>query len=99
MDVQDLSEMPLHQVPFFDENRFVSPWNFEPGVHPDTMSKSVYIHDVTLRDGEQTPGVVWKNDERIRIALALDEIGVQEIEVGMPIVPDVAAVTRQLTSM
>jgi methanogen homocitrate synthase len=99
MVVKDLPEMPLHNVPFFDDNRFVSPWNFEPGVHPATMSKSVYIHDVTLRDGEQTPGVVWKNDERIRIALALDEIGVQEIEVGMPIVPEVAATIRQLIDM
>ncbi len=99
MSVKDLPEMPLRNAPFFDDNRFVSPWNFEPGVHPAGMSKSVYIHDVTLRDGEQTPGVVWKNDERIRIALALDEIGVQEIEVGMPIVPAVAATTRQLIDM
>ncbi len=99
MTVNELAEMPLRGQPFFDEGRFVSPWNFVPGIHPASMSKFVYIHDVTLRDGEQTPGVVWKDDERVRIAEALAEIGVQEIEVGMPIVPEVRKVTRRLLKM
>ena len=44
----------------------------------------VYIDDTTLRDGEQTAGVVFANQEKIRIAKLLDEIGVRQIEAGIP---------------
>jgi homocitrate synthase NifV len=44
----------------------------------------VYIDDTTLRDGEQTAGVVFANKEKIRIAKLLDEIGVAQIEAGIP---------------
>ena len=45
---------------------------------------AVYIDDTTLRDGEQTAGVVFSNHEKIRIARLLDEVGVHQIEVGIP---------------
>ncbi|MEA1961654.1 MAG: homocitrate synthase [Bacillota bacterium] len=45
----------------------------------------VFIVDTTLRDGEQTAGVVFSNDEKIRIAKYLDEIGVDQIEAGIPV--------------
>lgn len=44
----------------------------------------VYIDDTTLRDGEQTAGVVFSNEEKIEIARMLDEIGVDQIEAGIP---------------
>ena len=44
----------------------------------------VMIDDTTLRDGEQTAGVVFANQEKIRIARLLDEIGVDQIEAGIP---------------
>ncbi len=44
----------------------------------------VRIDDTTLRDGEQTAGVVFANKEKIRIARLLDEIGVDQIEAGIP---------------
>jgi homocitrate synthase NifV len=43
-----------------------------------------YLVDTTLRDGEQTAGVVFASQEKVRIAKLLSEIGVQEIEVGSP---------------
>jgi|SRR5271157_352195 len=46
----------------------------------------VEICDVTLRDGEQTPGVSFTKDEKIEIARKLDEIGVEVIEAGFPVV-------------
>ncbi len=74
-------------APYFTEAWWVSPMNFAPEAYPARIQEhSIYIHDVTLRDGEQSPGVAFKEDERIRIAEALDDVGVHRIEVGMPIV-------------
>ncbi len=44
----------------------------------------VYIDDTTLRDGEQTAGVVFANEEKIHIAKMLSRMGVHQIEVGIP---------------
>ena len=45
----------------------------------------VRIFDTTLRDGEQTPGVSLTPDEKLRIAIKLDELGVDVIEAGSAI--------------
>ena len=45
----------------------------------------VIIFDTTLRDGEQSPGASMNQDEKLRIALALEEMGVDVIEAGFPI--------------
>ena len=47
--------------------------------------QNIRIVDTTLRDGEQTAGVVFANKEKIRIARFLDEIGVHQIEAGVPV--------------
>lgn len=46
--------------------------------------KEVFIVDTTLRDGEQTAGVVFANDEKVAIASMLSELGVDQLEVGIP---------------
>lgn len=45
----------------------------------------IKLVDTTLRDGEQTAGVVFSKPEKIQIARLLDEIGVHQIEVGIPV--------------
>ncbi len=42
------------------------------------------ILDTTLRDGEQTPGLVFSLKEKVRILELLDTIGIPEVEVGIP---------------
>jgi len=62
----------------------VSPYCFESEVRVNwQLPKQITIHDVTLRDGEQTPGVVFRKEEKLKIAHALAEAGVQRIEGGM----------------
>ena len=46
--------------------------------------EAVKIVDTTLRDGEQTAGVVFSNQEKIDIARMLNDIGVHQIEAGIP---------------
>ena len=47
---------------------------------------NIEICDVTLRDGEQTPGVSFSCEEKVKIATKLDEIGIEVIEAGFPAV-------------
>src|SRR5437016_1226205 len=46
----------------------------------------VRIFDTTLRDGEQTPGVSITPEQKVQIAIKLDELGIDAIEVGFPVV-------------
>jgi isopropylmalate/homocitrate/citramalate synthase len=72
---------------WLNSNWYVSPWNYECEVTAKyTPQKKVVCHDVTLRDGEQQAGVVFTKDDKVRIAEALAEAGVQRIEAGMPAV-------------
>jgi len=51
----------------------------------DNMSDRLYIFDTTLRDGEQVPGCQLNTIEKIEVAKALEELGVDVIEAGFPI--------------
>jgi len=46
--------------------------------------EKLYIFDTTLRDGAQTQGVDFSIDDKIKIAEALDKLGVDYIEGGWP---------------
>lgn len=67
---------------------FISLYNFEKEVTKDFSFNNPKLNDTTLRDGEQTPGVVFSLEEKVEIARLLDEMGVQQIEAGSPILSD-----------
>lgn len=72
-----------------EDEYWVSPYNFSKEVVGSyNLPNKVEIHDATLRDGEQTPGVVLRKEDKVRIAQKLDEVGVERIEAGMPAVSD-----------
>lgn len=48
------------------------------------LDRPIAICDTTLRDGEQTAGIVFANIEKYRIAQMLDDAGVPQIEAGIP---------------
>ncbi len=50
-----------------------------------TSSRTIKIFDTTLRDGEQSPGASMNLAEKLEIAQALAELGVDVIEAGFPI--------------
>jgi isopropylmalate/homocitrate/citramalate synthase len=83
--------------PWFTPQKWVSPLNFLPEVRSQmSLPERVLIHDVTLRDGEQSSGVVFREDEKVAIAKALSKAGIPSIEVGLAAVSeeDVRALRR-----
>ncbi len=51
----------------------------------NSNKERVFIFDTTLRDGEQSPGATMTLEEKLQVADALDEMGVDIIEAGFPI--------------
>ncbi len=58
---------------------------FNSMVSLDSLPKRVEIFDTTLRDGEQTPGIALSIEDKLLIAEALSDLGVDVIEAGFPI--------------
>jgi len=80
---------PMNDKYFRENEWWVSPYDFIPEVRSTfQLPAKVSIHDATLRDGEQTPGVVMSVSEKVAIAEKLDEVGVERIEAGMPAVSE-----------
>ncbi len=63
---------------------WVSDLNSRQEIRSPFQSKTVRFYDTTLRDGEQTVGVVLSPQQKLEIARKLDELGVSRIEAGFP---------------
>ena len=70
-----------------DKLWWTSEMNLDPAVVGEhNFPGTLKIYDTTLRDGEQTIGVSFDKNEKLRIAQQLDRLGVDRIEAGMPVV-------------
>src|SRR6266536_732412 len=63
---------------------WVSELNARPEVRAPFPETAIRFYDTTLRDGEQTVGVVLSPQQKLEIAYKLDELGVSRIEAGFP---------------
>lgn len=62
--------------------------------------RNIEILDSTLREGEQTPGVFFTIDQKVKIAKDLDLFGIDFIEIGHPAVsPDIYESVEALNSL
>jgi methanogen homocitrate synthase len=87
MENINFADQRLEEQPWKGKNHWVSHFNFAPEI-TEKFNKpaKIIVHDSTLRDGEQAPGVSFSKEQKISIAKKLDEIGVQYIEAGFPAV-------------
>jgi len=79
-----------------DAKIWVSRLNDRGAIRPAGAAPSpVRFYDTTLRDGEQTVGVVLTPQQKLELARALDDLGISRIEAGFPRVsPDDAEAFR-----
>src|SRR5438270_2645693 len=77
---------------------WVSELNARPEIRSAYPRTPVRFYDTTLRDGEQTVGVVLSPQQKLEIARKLDELGVSRIEAGFPRVSAEDAEAIQLMS-
>ena len=66
---------------------YLSDYNLDPEVMGEShFPKKLKLYDTTLRDGEQTAGAAFSKEDKLEIAKVLDEVGIERIEAGMPVV-------------
>jgi 2-isopropylmalate synthase len=86
--------------PYYTEDKWVSPFNFWEDLRGKTnFPANVRIHDVTLRDGEQTARIAFTPEEKVFLAGELDRLGVASIEPGLPATPEDREVIETLSEM
>ena len=88
--------MNLEQAPWCTENWWVSHYNYAAEVRKNLdLPERVQLHDATLRDGEQTPGVVFRIEDKIAIARQIYNDGVLTYNNSVQTIPTnfVAAMT------
>lgn len=92
MDKLGFADDTLERGPWKGQYQWVSQFNYaDSSALEENRSRQIVVHDSTLRDGEQAPGVSFSVEQKIEIAKRLDAAGIQYIEAGFPAVSDADA--------
>jgi len=85
---------------WFTDKYWLTPYNWLEEVRKNfDLPKRVMIHEVTLREADQHPFIGLKADEKVRIAQALDELGVWSIEIAPAISDEDVRATKEITHL
>ena len=68
---------------WFNDKWWVSPINYLEDLRKSfNLPKKVFVRDSTIREGEETPGVYYTLDQKLRIVEKLEDIGIKHIDCG-----------------
>jgi methanogen homocitrate synthase len=85
---------------WYSENYWVGEHNWNDEVRQQfDLPEKVWVHDCTLREAEQFPGIVLKPDEKIALAKVQDELGVSSIETFPVISQQEREVTKEILKL
>lgn len=77
--------MPDESEPYRSESSWTSHHNWSD---PPDLPDDIAFHDTTFRDGEQQPGVVFSEDEKVELGKLYSDVGIDRLEPGLPLVSD-----------
>jgi 2-isopropylmalate synthase len=90
----------MDEAKWLTEDYWVSEFNWLPEVRKHfELPEKVWVHECTLREAEQAPGIVLKPDEKIALAKALDQLGVSSLEIFPLVSPQDKELTIELIRM
>jgi isopropylmalate/homocitrate/citramalate synthase len=68
---------------WFNEKWWISPLNYINEVRESfNLPERVYVRDSTIREGEETPGVFYTLDQKVKIVEKLEDLGIEHIDCG-----------------
>ncbi|KKN14564.1 hypothetical protein LCGC14_0994920, partial [marine sediment metagenome] len=71
------------ETKWFNNKWWISPLNYSNEVTElFNLPKRVYVRDSTIREGEETPGVYFTLEQKIKIVEKLEKLGVEHIDCG-----------------
>jgi len=73
----------IENTKWFNDRFWVSPFNYENHIRNSfKLPEKVFVRDSTIREGEETPGVYYTLDQKVKIVEKLVDIGIQHIDCG-----------------
>ena len=73
----------MHDTKWFNNKWWVSPINYFNDLQDSlNLPEKVFVRDSTIREGEETPGVYYTLDQKIRIVEKLEELNIHHIDCG-----------------